>query len=141
MCYITVLSTTSDEDLSALNNPAFSLTRVESSEELTNWLEYPHKWDLTGRYGGCACHFRNWMRENPPEFAPPEDWFPEDQEDIKATQAFYALISRLVSEGHKVDSITAWQGDAEPRPFEVSISAVPPEPFRLLDGYRCEYKA
>lgn len=106
------------------------------------FLEYPNRWFVACRFGGCSCHFRNNLRENPPEFCAPEEWLEEDPEDVDATLAFYDFVTKLVRAGHQIDTVTVWASDA---PFdtiatrEVSLSDVPRDAFRFFDEYRFRY--
>lgn len=105
-------------------------------------MEFPNRWFLGCRYGGCSCHFRNLLRENPPEFGAPEEWFPEDPDDIDATAAFYDLVSRLIAEGHQVDTVTVWTGDY---PFDsiwtrvVCLDTVSRQESRFIDQHRFRF--
>ena len=56
-------------------------------------------------------HFRNWLKENHPEFWEPQDWFSEDPEDIESTRAVYDLLAHLVEDGERVDVSSAWTGE------------------------------
>lgn len=138
MCHITFVSTTSEADFRGVDEPHFHLYPVEADEqeEAATRLSYPHRWYLEGRYGGCSCHFRNWVRQNPPEFWEPQDWFEEDPEDVEATRAFYDLIARLVGEGEKVDIVTVWEGEDVLHDRELSLSEVSREAFRFMDSIR-----
>ena len=91
-----------------------------------------------GRYGGCSCHFRNWLKENHPEFWEPQDWFSEDPEDIESTRAVYDLLAHLVEDGERVDVSSAWTGEEVSHDLEVSLSCVGRDAFRFMDGFRFE---
>jgi hypothetical protein len=142
MCHLTCISTTSIEDFAGVDDVHFRLEWLGdgSSEPSARFLEYPNKWFLSGKYGGCSCHFRNFMRGwEDLGFHEELDWSPEDEEDVESTRAFYDFMVRVVSEGNKLDTVTVWTGD---EPFDriwtrdVSLSEVSREAFLFLDDYR-----
>ena len=140
MCYTIYLSTTSGEDLSDLNDGPFFFYRPSEHDDpdMLALLEHPSRWYLGSQYGGCSCHFRHVQMDREPEFVPPEDWCPEDEDDIEATKAVYDVLSRIVSEGHKLDLLSIWEGcspDAV-KAARFSLSEVPRESFRFFEDYR-----
>jgi len=144
MCYILYLSTASSEDLGQLPHDAFIFQKpdVSDSVEALGLLRYPHKWLLLCRYGGCSCHFRH-VADGSPEmaFAPPQDWAPEDADDIESTQAVYDLISELVKNGHKVDLVDIFSEvpPAGLKDLRVDIGGVPRDAFRFFENYRFDF--
>jgi hypothetical protein len=138
MCHITFLSTTAPDDFQGVDDDHFRLERVadDEGEEAARSLAFPHRWYVECRFGGCSCHFRNWLEENPPEFGAPEDWFEEDPEDVEATRAFYDFVAGLVAAGHEVDIVTVWTGSVPRHTWDVSLSEVSREAFRFMDGFR-----
>jgi hypothetical protein len=144
VCNVTHLSTTSSEDLAGVDGKNFVLEKISPDflDDGAGFLEFPSRWFVACRYGGCSCHFRNWARENPPEFGAPEEWCEEDPEDVEATGAFYDFVAKLVRAGHQVDTVTVWTSDG---PFdtiwtrEVSLSDVSREAFRFIENYRFRY--
>lgn len=38
-------------------------------------------------------------------FGEPVDWYPEDEDELRATTELYRVIARLVSAGHQVDCL------------------------------------
>lgn len=144
MCYLIYMSTTSPEDLSPSGGGLFRLFRVDAAnqEPALTPLRHPRRWYLESKQGGCSCHFRHWMEVNGDEFGPPVEWFPEDEEDVESTTAFYDVIARLVSEGHDVDLVDVWNGtDAEAvRAVDVSLSDVDRESFRFFESARFAFK-
>jgi|SRR5579862_5611277 len=138
MCHVIFMSTTSTQDFSGVDGEHFLLERLAEveTEPAARVLGYPNRWFLAGRYGGCSCHFRHFLRENPPEFWEPQEWFEEDAEDVDATRAFYDLMVGLVNSGHDLDLGIAWEGEVASRTMEVSLREVSREAFRFLDGSR-----
>jgi hypothetical protein len=134
------MSTTSDADLEGSDGAHYRLRAVSADEQepAIEPLAYPFRWFVECRFGGCSCHFRNFLEGNPPEFWEPQDWFEEDPDDVEATRAFYDLLSQLVREGHRVDIATAWSGDEVRHALEVSLSKVSRADFRFMDAYRFE---
>ena len=88
MCNVVYLSTDGEEDLSIHNN---ELVRFEKKQDLSadpalRLLTFPHRWYL-GSKTGCSCTFRHWLGVNgSPCFGHPEDWYPEDVDEIQATK-------------------------------------------------------
>jgi hypothetical protein len=71
-------------------------------------------------------------------FGTPEDWFPEESDDIESTGAVYDVLTRIVASGQKVDLLSIWNG-APPeavRDLIVSLHTVPRDSFRFFENYR-----
>ena len=150
MCYSVYVSTTSDEDLSVLPPGHFHFVPVEGTTfslgettyddtEALAWLTYPHKWYLSGRHGGCSCHFRHWdSGQVEPTFERPVDWFPEDQDDVDSTNALYDELARIVQAGHQVDLIDTWNSEnlENASSLTLSMSALPRDAFRFFLNVR-----
>lgn len=146
MCYMIILSTTSEADLTGCGRFAVFSKEIPDVIEV-EFLKYPHKWFLTAPEGTCSCGFRNVERWNVDllGFGEPEEWSPEDEDDILATYEVVEVITSLLKDGDAVDSVTAWLQDEEMShelvgDIEVKLSDVGKERFRFYDGYRFEYK-
>jgi hypothetical protein len=141
MCYAVFLSTTSAEDLSKHDFDAVSFVGEASTQEMDRpylaRLHYPSKY-FVSTYGGCSCHFRH-AEERDELFEPPVDWEPEDPEDVEATGKLYELLVQMVSSGHRVDLIDVWNDDEVTEEVGVSLSAVPKEAFRLVNGVHMNF--
>ena len=85
MCYMAIVSTTSEADLTTLNTPLVQFSRNVNAIPEAALLRYPNKWFL-GSKDGCSCAFRH-LDQNATDlgFSEPVDWWEEDQEDIDAT--------------------------------------------------------
>ncbi|WP_460597988.1 hypothetical protein [Geomonas sp. Red276] len=143
---MTVLSTTSKADLTASGKYVVFSKEIPDIAE-AQFLKYPHKWFLTTHEGTCSCGFRHVERWNIDllGFCEPEEWSPEDEDDILATHDFVDVITSLLKDGDSVDTVTAWLQDEEMShdlvgDMEVKLSEVGMERFRFYDGYRFEYK-
>ncbi len=143
MCYAVFLSTTSSEDLSTLPTDQFRFEAPDSKEDdnALRLLRYPHKWYLACRYGGCSCHYRHLSSDpasSEPWFDPPEDWLPEDGDDVESTMALYDELTRIVNEGHRVDVLDSWncEGLESVHDLSVSVAEVPRECFRFFQNVR-----
>jgi predicted membrane GTPase involved in stress response len=75
-------------------------------------------------------------------FGPPEDWCPEDADDIEATKAVYDLFVDMLAEGHKVDVLTVWASAAPTAvtTVDVSLSEVARDSFRFVENYKFNLK-
>ncbi|WP_220814208.1 hypothetical protein [Pseudomonas paralcaligenes] len=107
MCYMTVISTTSEVDLTLLNTPLMQFSRSISGVPEAELLQYPQKWFL-GSKDGCSCDFRHLDRGSADlGFSQPVDWWPEDQEDIDATLQVLEVFRSILAGGHDLDCIDA----------------------------------
>jgi hypothetical protein len=136
MCYVVVLSTTSDEDLSRHDTALLSFTRELPDESAVALLAYPHRW-YVGSKSGCSCTFRH-LHDTELGFGPPVDWYPEDADEIAATKEFITVVRRLVQGGAKVDCIDAWSGESGTagfgEPLTVDLAAVADADFRFFEN-------
>lgn len=142
MCYVIYLSTTSGEDFTQLPTDLYRFEHADGTNdaEPVKLLHYANKWVLICRHGGCSCHYRHSVASdrNAPEFGPPEDWCPEDADDIESTSAVYDCFARILAEGHRLDVLDNWNGenlDSIKSP-PVSLAAVPRESFKFFENYR-----
>jgi len=69
-------------------------------------------------------------------FAPPEDWNPEDEDNIEATGAVYDVLVGILTGGHKVDLIDAWSNTLLEAitALDVSLSEVDRDSFRFFEN-------
>ena len=151
MCNMVYFSTSSDEDLSLLGSKNISFGRISETdpEEILALLSFPNQWYLTGRHGGCSCHFRHALEYSlsedddapEPEFLSPQDWNPEDAENIEDTLAAFDKICDIVTKGHSIDLVDWWNGtDPEDiRTKEVKILGLPREEFRFFENYKFNF--
>lgn len=141
MCYTVFISTDGSQDLSALPREEFRFEKPIAEEILNvgEFLKYPNRWFLSSKYGGCSCHYRHLMEGNASMgFGEPEEWFPEDEEDVASTGAVYDALAALVGEGHRVDLVDLWNGDAPAilQEVVVDLSVVRRDAFRFWEGAR-----
>lgn len=141
MCYIVLLGTTSDEDLARHNTTLLHFTRdIPTTGAATveaTALRHPHRW-YVGSSAGCSCSFRH-LYSVELGFSEPEDWYPEEAEDIQATLQFIQVVRALVAEGHAVACIDAWE-HAEMLPNEheellVALSSIRDSEFRFFENH------
>ncbi len=140
MCYLIYISTTSKEDLSALPSKLYRFLPVteDNDPDIINLLAHPMRWYLQCQYGGCSCHFRHLSTSNGLDFAPPEDWAPEDADDIESTKAVYHVLLGMLADGHKVDLIDLWN-NTKPEAIsalDVSLSEVDQDSFRFFENHK-----
>ena len=140
MCYIIFLSTTSAEALDDLPSDLYRFARAteEDDKAIAGLLKHSHRWRLEGQYGSCSCHFRHLGEGNDMGFAPPEEWCPEDSDDIESTRAVYDVLAHVVMSGHGLDLIDLWN-DARPdaiKDLSISLRDVPRDRFRFFENHR-----
>lgn len=136
MCYSVYLSTTSDADLTEWGNELCKFEKGiwPDDQEIVDLLRHPHKWFVT-RYGGCSCHFRHNMNyPDLPAFGPPEEWMPEDPDEIESSAAAYDLFMKLLDGGSQLDIVSVWQPCAtdEVTSLDVRLADVPRDSFRFV---------
>jgi hypothetical protein len=143
VCYMVILSTSSSEDLTQYNTELLKFEARLPGLGEENELASPQKW-FVGSKDGCSCAFRH-LHTSAVElgFGAPEDWYPEEQDDIDATKQFYSVVSKLVSDGYSVDCVDTWdhqKGESSLSGMEiVSIGAVKPSEFRFYENYKFEF--
>ena len=135
MCYALYLSTTSKEDLAELNSDMVRFERLSDDEGRVSDLMYPQKW-YVGSKSGCSCNFRH-LSSVELGFGEPLDWYPEEEDDIRATAELYRVIVRLISEGNDVDALDLWEGmeQGEIKSLDVNLRTVPEKNFRLFENH------
>jgi len=146
MCNTIYLSTTSNQDLSALSGSYFQIVQptTEEVEFAEKYLRYAHVWALLGPHGGCSCHFRHLLAESSDlGFRDLEEWWDEDNDHVISTRAVYDSFKSLVDRGEKLDLINAWEfhmtDDWEC--IDVSLAGVTRETFRFFEDFRFELTA
>lgn len=147
MCYMTVLSTTTDRDLTDFDTAGVTFSRELPGLPAERFLAYPHRW-YVGSAHGCSCGFRHLMAENFAAlgFAAPVDWFEEDPADIAATLELVRALRCIVADGARVDCVDAWEGDQRDKSrlagtVVVDFAEVADEAFRLIENYHHEFVA
>jgi hypothetical protein len=142
MCYGVYISTDSGEDLSLRNSELVRFARVDGPDvnPCVGVLEFANKW-YVGSESECSCTFRH-LESIELGFGEPEDWCKEEKAEIDATAELYRTLVLLLSAGHKVDIMDAWEGDQsrtqpeDVRVLHVSLDEVSEKAFRLLIGHR-----
>ncbi len=135
MCYSLFLSTNSPEDLSRNNSDLLRFQRPEATAwEYWQLLRYPERW-YVGSKSGCSCTFRHLLSVEL-GFGEPEEWFPEEDDEVRATAELYRVIARLVDAGYRVDCLDVWEGacSSDLKEQVVDLAAVPEPAFRLLEN-------
>ncbi len=147
MCYYTYISTTSARDLTACGTDRIGFQPLSSHEDdvtAARRLGHEHKW-FVAWMGGCSCGLRyHDPRLNPHDpqvFDEPQEWCPEDPEDIENTKRLYRVLAGLVADGDAVDCLSVDIGGEDPwriAEIAVDLGTVSEAAFRLLSGYRME---
>jgi hypothetical protein len=143
---MTLLSTTSSEDLAFGNNDLVRFSKVLPDLPEEKYLAFPNKWFI-GSQAGCSCSFRHlYVTSVELGFGTPEDWYPEKVNDIAATHQVITLIRSLVEKNEEVDLIDAWaDGKTEALPLdgdiEVNLKEVSNESFRFFENHRFSFES
>ncbi len=136
MCYELYLSTSSTEDLSQHDSEWLSFGNPDRLDSrYIGILENERKW-YVGSKSGCSCTFRH-LAGGDLAFDEPQDWLPEEQDNLQATAELYRVIASLVQGGYEVDCLDLWPG-ADPariKTVSVGLSAVPQKAFRLFEDH------
>ena len=139
MCYALLLSTTSNEDLSRYDSEEVRFSRTIADHLPVDRLLYPNQW-YVGSRTGCSCSFRH-LYQSDLGFGAPEDWFPEEDADLQATQIFIRLVRTLLLQGEHVDCIDTWDGNRE-MPFAhlpVNLDQIRDDEFRFFENYHFDF--
>lgn len=141
MCYVLLLSTTANLDLSEHNNDLVRFSRELPDIADTVKLRYPHRWYI-GSKSRCSCSFRH-LYSIELGFGEPVEWYEEDMDDIRATIQVIGLIRRLVECGEKVDCVDAWDyKETHPSAkaeLEVDLDIISDKAFRFFENHHFEF--
>ncbi len=143
MCYQIFVSTNCNDDLSDKNSKLVKFTKELPFDIASGLLCYKNVWYVDSEAGGCSCSFRH---ANDPKlgFGVPEDWYPEDEVDIKSTIDFIQIIRSILKAGFNVDCIDMWNDNsAMVSPSEkvlINLSDIKSEEFRFFENHIFEFK-
>ena len=140
MCYMVLISTTAEEDLSVHDSEFIRFSTDIPSIPERDLLKYPRHWFLVSREGTCSCSFRH-LYSVELGFGEPVEWFPEEPEQIRATLDVIEAIRGLVIAGGQVDCIDAWAGGSS-LPFvelDVDLASVSNEAFRFYENHHFSF--
>ncbi len=146
VCYLTLLSTTSDADLSLADTPLLRFDAALPGIPEERHLQFAHRWHVRS-HTGCSCELRHLSSPTDDyNFSEPADWFPESAEMIAATRGFATIVRDLLRQGARVDCVDAWaHGQAEAAPLEgdreVDLSTVDAAAFRFFENWRFRFVA
>jgi hypothetical protein len=141
---MTYISTDCEDDLSALTTDLvqFEKPSAEKQAPCPRILKHEHKW-FVGSKSECSCTFRHLLYESVElGFNEPQDWFPEEADDIDATRRLYVILNDMVQRGYQVDLLDCWSGDEneDTASLDVSFGQIPVNHFRLFEGYLFDLK-
>ena len=139
MCYSVYLSTDSEEDLARESTELVRFEKLLNGDPVMSLLEHENRWHV-GSKSGCGCTFRH-LASIELGFGAPVDWYPEEDDEIKATLSFQTVVRRMVREGHRVDCIDAWSG-AGPMDIvvkEVELEALADVEFRFFENHHFRF--
>jgi hypothetical protein len=144
MCYMTVLSTSCETDLTVNNNEFVKFSKSLPGVPEEKYLAHAFKWFI-GSKSGCSCELRHlYVSSVELGFGEPEEWFPEEPGDINATKQIAATIRALVSSGAEVDCVDAWaheqkEAAALAGDITVCLSDVSDTKFRFFEVHRFSF--
>ncbi len=144
MCYMLVMSTSSNSDLSIYDNRLISFSKIENDIPEDHILINQYKW-FVGSAHGCSCGFRHlYLSSVELGFEEPKDWFPEEKDDISATVTFVRIIKSLISAGNKVDCFDAWDEYQDTSIMAskqiIDILQMKDEKFRFFENHHFIFK-
>ncbi len=141
MCYVVLLSTTSDADLARHNSEFLRFERELPGCAAVAALRYPNRW-YVGSKSGCSCTFRH-LHSTELGFGPPVDWYPEEADEIAGTLAFVAVVREIVEAGARVDCVDAWTKEAGTNTagerLEVDLGEVGDADFRFFEDRHFDF--
>ena len=137
MCYLLLLSTSSDQDLALLSNDLVTFSQELPDVAAVDSLRYSCQW-YVGSQSGCSCTFRH-LHSVELGFGVPVDWYPEESEEIRATLQFITIVRSMVERGDSVDCIDLWEGQGD-KPLlctevVVDLAQVDNEAFRFFENH------
>jgi hypothetical protein len=141
MCYMVVLSTDSDRDLTQMNSGLVVFSREMPTLPEAAYLQHANRWHL-GSCEGCSCGFRHLMPESVSlGFGEPEDWFPEEEKHVQATAEAVAAFRSILADGSRLDCIDGWASDDMnlaplDGTLEIDLGTVPAASFRFFENHR-----
>lgn len=138
MCYGVYISTDSSEDLARWNSELVRFEKVTNpcADPCTRLLDFPNQW-YVGSKSNCSCTFRH-LYSIELGFSEPEDWCPEEQDELDATKELYAILVSILSSGHQVDLVDRWEG-AKPDDIttvDVSLDEISETAFRMFENHK-----
>ena len=147
MCYMTMLSTDSAEDLGSSSTPRVRFSREMPGVPEERHLAYAHRWFVASRHG-CSCGLRHLAEASVTlGFGEPQDWFPEEPTDLEATREVIGLIRHLVAGRARVDCVDAWtehrQRSTGPElagTVHVNLDSVEDGAFRFFENHRLVFE-
>ena len=142
MCYGVYISTDSPENLAERNSDLVRFEKVTdpSADPCIGLLDFPNQW-YVGSKSECSCTFRH-LCSVELEFGEPEDWYPEEQDEIDATKQLYSVLTSLLSSQYNVDLADRWEG-TQPEDIttlDVSLDYVSEKAFRMFEDHKFRLK-
>jgi len=139
MCYMVYISTDCGDDLAtqASGLVSFQTPSTGSQSPCPRPLKHQHKW-FVGSKSGCSCTFRHLCRESVElGFGEPEEWYPEEADNIEATRRLYDILKSMVQRGFQVEVLDCWSGDEDKDVLrmDASLSRISRDQFRMFEGY------
>lgn len=133
MCYSVFMSTSSPEDLASRATPLITFHKRAADETLPPLL-HDHQW-FVGSKSGCSCTFRH-ATSAQLGFGKPEEWYPDEPDEIAATATFIAMVRQVLADGYEVDCVDLWAEGAAGKIVtrEVDLAAVSDQEFRFFEN-------
>ncbi len=142
MCYQVFLSTDTNEDLSVNDCDLVKFSKDFPFKLSEGTLKYENLWHVQSE-AVCSCSFRH-LSSTELGFGEPEDWYPEEDEFIEATEKFTQIIRAMLKRNIKVDCVDIWQDDTlklnELPSMDVDLSTIKDTEFRFFENYYFKFK-
>lgn len=141
MCYSIYLSTNTDLDLSRNNSDLVHFMKESVPQRYRSLLRYPNQW-FVGSKSVCSCTFRH-LHSIELGFSEPQDWYPEDEQEIEATLIFIKIVREVVNKGYQVDCIDIWEAATQAGIVQimVNLDQISDDQFRFYENHRFIFKS
>ncbi|MDM1021252.1 hypothetical protein QSV37_13205 [Acinetobacter sp. VNK23] len=109
MCQVLLISTDKWINLGRFNCEDISFTQqLPDYVPEINEMKFNNRWYIAGfpNENSCSCYFR--IRPFAMGFTPPQLWFYEDEQSIKATHIAYDIFNQLVKLQISFEIIVSW---------------------------------
>lgn len=139
MCYSIYLSTDSDLDLSTKNNHLIQFMKESIPQPYLSLLQFQNHW-YVGSKSICSCTFRH-LHSIELGFCEPQDWYPEDEQEIEATLIFIRIVREILQQGNQVDCLDIWEAASQSDIIQINVNLedIRDDQFRFYENYHFHF--